>query len=275
MAASSAPTAAPPSALTVSRGVVDHDLVARIARGQNLLRHAVHGRPGVIEFARDLAEWSGHNRELLAKRFADRAVADAYSSAAEPFVVPASDISVGAQIDLLQRQLRHQLEWLERLRETLTDREEPARNPDESRLTRHRGSVRAPTVLAAGAARMAVTVVGAVARATGVLPVVIEGQPGEHRSLLEAAEKSLPPDAVAVVAIEQSSPASLIALGYAAGALGPENVIVVCAPGLADVPDLSEFACVTMGGGDAWRHQLTALLEQAGFRASEVVSVRL
>jgi hypothetical protein len=275
MTASSAPTDLPASALSVPRGVADHDLVARIARGQNLLRHAVQGRSDVIAFARDLAEWSGHNRDLLAKRFADRRLADAYSAAAEPFVVPAHDISVAAQTDLLRRQLRHQLAWLERLRATIHERDVLANAHDELRLAHHRGAVRPPAVLAAGASRMAVSVVGAVARATGVLPIVIEGQPGEDGSLLRAAERSLPRGAVAVVAVEASSPGSLIALGYCAGALGPEDVIAVCAPGLPSLADLVDFATVTIGPGDAWRHELRALLEGAGFSSMEVVATRL
>ena len=240
-----------------------------------MLRRTVAGRPDVIAFARDLAEWSGHNRDLLAKRFADRRPADAYSAAAEPFVVPAHDISVAAQTDLLRRQLRHQLSWLERLRETIDARDELMNPHEELRLAQHRGAVRPPAVLAASASRMAVTVVGAVARATGVLPIVIEGQPGEDGSLLRAAERSLPPDAVAVVAVEASSPGSLIALGYCAGALGPEDVIAVCAPGLASLSDLADFATVTIGPGDTWRHELRALLEGAGFSSMEVVATRL
>ncbi|MEY2421271.1 MAG: hypothetical protein QOI95_1338 [Acidimicrobiaceae bacterium] len=275
MTASSAPTDLPTSALAVSRSVADHDLVARIARGQNMLRHTVHGRPDVITFARDLAEWSGHNRDLLAKRFADRRLADAYSAAAEPFVVPAHDISVAAQTDLLRRQLRHQLEWLELLRASVAERDEPTNLHDELRLAHHRSLVRPPAVLAATASRMAVTVVGAVARATGVLPIVIEGQPGENGSLLREAERSLPAGAVAVVAIEASSPASLIALGYCAGALGPEDVIAVCAPGLSSLADLTDFATVTIRPGDAWRHELRVLLEGAGFSSMEVVATRL
>ena len=275
MAASSAPTDLPTSALSVPRGVADHDLVARIARGQNMLRHDVHGRPDVIAFARDLAEWSGHNRDLLAKRFVDRRLADAYSAAAEPFVVPAHDISVAAQTDLLRRQLRHQLSWLEQLRDTIEERDELMNVHDELRIAQHRGAVRPPAVLAASASRMAVSVVGAVARATGVLPIVIEGQPGEDGSLLRAAERSLPEGAVAVVAIEASSPGSLIALGYCAGALGPEDVIAVCAPGLASLSDLADFATVTIGPGDAWRHELRGLLEGAGFSSMEVVATRL
>ena len=143
------------------------------------------------------------------------------------------------------------------------------------RLARHRGVMRPPAVLAAGASRMAVTVVGAVARATGVLPIVIEGQAGEEGSLLRAAERSLPPDAVAVVAIEASSPGSFIALGYCAGALGPADVIAVCAPGLSSLADLADFATVAIGPGDAWRHELSALLEGAGFASVEVVATRL
>ena len=274
MTASSAPTDLPDSALAVSRAVADHDLVGRVARGQNMLRHTVHGRPDVIAFARELAEWSGHNRDLLAKRFVDRRLADAYSATAEPFVVPAHDISVAAQTDLLRQQLRHQLTWLEHLQATIAERDELLNAQEELRLARHRGVVRPPAVLAAGASRMAVTVVGAVARATGMLPIVIEGEPGPEGSLLRAAERSLPSVAVAVVAVEPSSPGSLIALGYCAGALGPDDVIAVCAPGLPSLADLVDFATVTIGPGDIWRRELTALLEGAGFTAPEVVAAR-
>jgi hypothetical protein len=275
MTASFARTDLPSSALSVPRGVADHELKARIARGQNLLRHVVHRRPDVIAFARDLAEWSGHNHDLLAKRFADRRVADAYSVAVEPFVVPAPDISVGAQAEVLRRQLQHQLSWLERLRATIAERDELASAHDDLRLAQHRAAARPPAVLATTASRMAVCVVGAVARATGVLPIVIEGQPGENGSLLRAAERSLPSNAVAVVAVEASSPGSLIALGYCAGALGPEDVIAVCAPGLSSLADLADFATVTIGPGDAWRHELRGLLEGAGFSSMEVVATRL
>src|SRR3954471_19680153 len=197
MTASSAPTALPTTPLAVSRHAVEHDLVARIARGQNLLRRPVHGRPGVIAFARELVEWSGHNRDLLGKRFADLRLADAYSSAAEPFVVPPPDLSAAAQTEMLREQLRHQLNWLEALRSSLPDREEPVHAHDDPRVSRRRTGVRAPAVLADSASGMAVSVVGAVARATGMLPIVIEASPGEARSLLRAAEQSLPAHAVA------------------------------------------------------------------------------
>jgi hypothetical protein len=208
----------------------------------------------------------------MTKRFVDRRLADAYSAATEPFVVPPHDLSVAAQTDLLQQQLRHQLEWLEQLRATIAERDEPAYGHDELRSAH--GPGRPPAVLATGASRMAVSVVGAVARATGVLPIVIEGEPGEDGSLLRAAERSLPPGAVAVVAIEASSPGSLIALGYCAGALGPQDVIAVCAPSLAKIAELADFATVTIGPGDEWRHELAALLEGAGFAAAEAVATR-
>jgi hypothetical protein len=273
MTASPAPTDLPSSPLSVSRAVVDHDLVARIARGQNMLRHTVHGRSDVIAFARELAEWSGHNRDLLAKRFVDRRMADAYSAAAEPFVVPSHDISVAAQVDLLRRQLHDQLAWLERLRSTIPGRDEQPAGFDELRLAHHGLSTRPPAVLAASASRMAVSVVGAVARASGMLPIVIEGQPGAQGSLLRAAEHSLPVGAIAVVVLEESSPESLIALGYCAGVLGEQNVIGVCGPGTASVADLAEFATVTIGPGDAWRHELARLLENSGFAGFTLAGV--
>ena len=74
--------------------------------------------------------------------------------------------------------------------------------------------------------------------------------------------------------IEASSSAALIALGFVAGALGPENVIVVCGPEVASDRDLADFATIAIEPGDAWRHRLAALLEQAGFVPSDVVAIR-
>lgn len=265
-----APTDLPSSALTVSRAAAEHDLIARIARGENLLRRTIHGRPDVVAFARDLAEWSGHNRDLLAKRFVDRRLADAYSSAAEPFVVPPHDIAVAAQAKLLREQLEHQVAWLQELLVTLPEHEEPPSNPRDGRNSSRGRLVRTPTVLASSASRIAVRVVGAVARATGVLPLVIEGQPGDDLSLLRAAETLLPTDAVAIVVVERSGPESLVALGFAAGALSTQDVIAVCAPAACDGVDLAPIATVTIDSSDNWRYELVRLLEQCGFSPAEV-----
>src|SRR5436190_3457677 len=178
----------PPSALRGSHLATDHDVAARIARGHNLLRRSIHDRSAVSRLAVELSEWSAHNRDLLAKRFADRRVAETYATIAEPFVIPADAGHVDAQVELLHRQLRHQVEWLERLRLTIPEREQPAIVPDEPRLAHHRTTGRSVAVLATTASSVAAAVVGAVARATGVLPVVVEGHLGERRSLVRAAE---------------------------------------------------------------------------------------
>ncbi|HEY2812798.1 MAG TPA: hypothetical protein VGJ03_04985 [Acidimicrobiales bacterium] len=267
----------PPSALTASHLVTDHDVAARIARGHNLLRRPIHDRAAVSRLVIELAEWSTHNRELLSKRFADRRVAEMYGQVAEPFVVPTNAAQVDAQVDLVHRQLRHQVEWLERLRLTIPEREQPDSSLEEPRAGR--ASQRSVAVLATTASSVAATVVGAVARATGVLPIVVEDQPGERRSLVRAAERTLPADAIAVVVLEppdeggvRASSSSLIALGYAAGALGSDDVIAICAPDMARGPELGDFATVTMDRSDGWRHQLEGLLSQLGFRAAAVVS---
>jgi hypothetical protein len=66
----------------------------------------------------------------------------------------------------------------------------------------------------------------------------------------------------------------LIALGYCAGALGPDDVIAVCAPGLPNMEDLAEFVVVRMDSGDIWRRELTTLLERAGCTAPSVLGAR-
>jgi hypothetical protein len=269
----------PPSALTASLLATDHDVAAQIARGHNLLRRHVGDQAGISRLVVELSEWGAHNREVLARRFVDRAVADVYATVAEPFVVPSEGSDLAAQVDLLHRQLRNQVEWLERLRLTIPDREQPDIVLDEPRGNRRRGAQRSVAVMAATASSFAAAVVETVARATGILPVVVEDQPRDRRSLVRTAEETLPARAIAVVVLEpldddttRPSTLSLLALGYAAGALGAEHVIAVCAPEIECSPELSDFTTVAMERGDAWRQQLEGLLSQAELRTASVVS---
>jgi hypothetical protein len=227
----------------------------------------------------ELTEWTAYNRELLTLRFVDAGVADAYATVAEPFVVPTEGAQVEAQVELVQRQLRHQVEWLERLRLTIPDRQQPAIVQDEPHLARSRAPRRSVAVLATTASSSAAAVVGAVARATGILPVVIEDHPGEQRSLVAAAEDTLPSNAIAVVVVEppdkepkRASASSLLALGYAAGALGVEDVIAVLTPGMVAGRELRDFTTIVMQRGDEWRQQLEGVLERMGLTTTAVVS---
>ena len=63
--------------------------------------------------------------------------------------------------------------------------------------------------------------------------------------------------------IRRSEPSSLLALGYAAGALGADDVIAVSAPGMAPERELGDFATVMMDSGDGWRHEVESLLSEA------------
>ena len=269
----------PPSALTASHLRTDHDVAARIARGHDLLRREVKDRLGVSRLVSDLAGWMAASRDLLAERFEDRSVANAFAGVAEPFVVPAEAAAIKGQVDLLHRQLRHQVEWLERLRLTIPDREQPASVGGEQRRSRSRVARRSVAVLATTASSSAAAVVGAVARATGVLPVVIEDRRGEQRSIVHAAEETLPSNAVAVVVLEppsersrNPSASSLLALGYAAGALRQDDVIAVVSPDLVLGPELRDFTTVVMGEDDEWRRALESLLAGAGVTAPAALS---
>jgi hypothetical protein len=270
----------PSSALTASLLATDHDVAARIARGHEMLRRDIRDRAGVARLVIELTEWSAANRDLLATRFANRTVADTYVGVAEPFVVPAEASDIDSQVDLLRRQLRHQVEWLERLRLTIPERQQPASVDLEPRLARSHVARRSVAVLATTASSTAAAVVGAVARATGILPVVIEDHPGERRSLVRAAEDAaLPSNAIAVVVLEppargprHASASSLLALGYAAGALGTDDVIAVLAPGVTHGRDLRDFTTVVMEDDDGWRHELESLLADAAASTAAVVS---
>jgi hypothetical protein len=109
--------------------------------------------------------------------------------------------------------------------------------------------------------------------------VVIEDRPGERRSIVHAGEETLPANAVAVVVLEppsegsqHPSASSLLALGYAAGALRPDDVIAVVSPGVVLGPELRDFTTVVMGDDDEWRHALESLLAAAGVTAPAALS---
>jgi len=149
----------------------------------------------------------------------------------------------------------------------------------EQRRSRSRVARRSVAVLATTASSSAAAVVGAVARATGVLPVVIEDRRGEQRSIVHAAEETLPSNAVAVVVLEppsersrNPSASSLLALGYAAGALRQDDVIAVVSPDLVLGPELRDFTTVVMGEDDEWRRALESLLAGAGVTAPAALS---
>ena len=140
--------------------------------------------------------------------------------------MPAESADIEGQVDLVQRQLRHQVEWLERLRLTIPDREQPASVGDERRPSRSHAARRSVAVLATTASSSAAAVVGAVARATGILPVVIEDHPGGRAGPCVPPRKRCPPmpspSSCSNLPSEgptHASASSLLALGYAAGAL--------------------------------------------------------
>src|SRR4051794_28520660 len=150
----------PASPLTASHLAADHDVAARIAQGHNLLRRDVRDRAAVARLVMELTEWTARNRDLLAERFVDGRVAETYSNVAEPLVVPSDDDAVEVQIVLLHQQLRHQVEWLERLRLTIPEREQPPASADEPHLGRKPASRRSVAVLATTASSFAAAVVG-------------------------------------------------------------------------------------------------------------------
>jgi hypothetical protein len=99
--------------------------------------------------------------------------------------------------------------------------------------------------------------------------------------VVRAAQRMLPSNCFAVVVLESPEDGtsvpnapSLLALGYAAGALGPNNVIAVCAPDVTDATELAEFTTVMMDPADEWRSELEWLLSQAGLTTSVVTSLR-
>jgi hypothetical protein len=96
---------------------------------------------------------------------------------------------------------------------------------------------------------------------------------------VRAVEDALPSNAIAVIVLEppeegpkQPTPTALLALGYAAGALGLDDVIAVLTPGVTVGRDLRDFATVVMGDGDGWRQQLASWLAEDRFVRSAVVS---
>ena len=121
-------------------------------------------------------------------RFVDRSVAETYAGVAEPFVVPAE----ASDIDSASRSPPPPASPSGRMARAPAPHHPRAPaagvGPPRAAVARSHSARRPVAVLATTASSSAATVVGAVARATGILPVVIEDHPGERRSLVRAAE---------------------------------------------------------------------------------------
>lgn len=257
-----APTFTPPIPPGAPLAVANHDLAGRIARLWVLQHRPVANERELARLLDELQGWHTRTRELLARRFGDHEVSDWFDDAVGPLVEPSAKLPVNEQLEMVRHQAAIRLRWLSQLRNEL-----PERLPRPSAVAGSRGHVASAEDLAAPVAVLRpVSSSPTAAAVESALEALGDDQPVvialDHD--LAGLDQRVPLGAVAVVIIEREprthhpSSASLIALGWANGALGRERVLAVLAPMVDDHPALESYAVVPAKVRARWRAEVVA-----------------
>lgn len=257
-----APAFTPPVSPGAPLAMADHDLVGRIARVWVLQHRPIANGRELARLLDELDGWHSRTRELLARRFGDHEVADWFDDAVGPLVEPPPTAPLSEQVEMVRGQAAIRLRWLSELRSEL-----PERLPRASALAGWRAHPASTEELAAPVAVLRpVSSSSTAAAVESALEALGDDQPVvislDHD--LAGLDQRVPLGAVAVVIIEREprthhpSTASLIALGWANGALGRERVLAVLAPMVDDQPALEGYVVVPAKVRARWRAEVVA-----------------
>lgn len=257
-----------PTASTRPR--VGRELAARVARGTMLLERRVPNRREARALIEEARGWDDLTADLLRRRF-DTDLRDAYEGLPSVPEPPADDCPMDDLVDLLhdgRAALRDRLAWLGDLLDGLDDLDtvdpEPARRPGAARLVRRVVVVgtHIDRVLAVRRVLDESSGLETVAR-VGATPDGGPGcwtRPGLGAGTLAVVVVDSEPDGSP--AERRAHPASLVTLGFAAGALGGARVIAV-ADRRVPLPDAAGHV-VRFDAAGSWRSQLLDLVSQLG-----------
>jgi hypothetical protein len=257
-----ASAASPPVSPGAPLALADHDLVARIARVWVLQHRPVRNRRELDVLVDDLDAWQTRTRDLLVRRFGDERLVARFDAAAGPLVEPEEAGPLRQQVAMVRRQADARMTWLSELRETLAEHLPTTGSTPGARASvmHHHPDGAAVVVLCPAATSPTASSVSTALEALG------DGQPTivELSEDLAGIEHAVPLGAAAVVIVERESrsthPAtqSVLALGWAVGALGRDRVLAVLGPMVEDHPALDSFMVVPAKVRARWRAEVVA-----------------
>lgn len=237
--------------------VADHDLAARIARVWVLQHRPVKSQRDMDRLFEDLKSWHERTRDLLVRRFGDHELADCLDETAGPLVRPGESMALGAQARMLRSQAEARMRWLVQLRAELPSHVPVP--PGSGASVFEDASTDVVVLGLAGTSPTASAIVSALeALGEGQTTVV---EVGEDIGRLEQA---VPPGAAVIVVIEREhrsqdpSAVTLLALGWAAGAVGRDRVLAVLAPRVEDQPAFEPFNVVPARVRARWTADVVA-----------------
>lgn len=245
------------SSPAASLDVADRDLAARIARVWVLQHRPVKSALDVSRLIDDLEAWHGRTRDLLVRRFGDHEVAGWFDDANGPLVHPSDSMPLAEQARLVRSQAAMRMRWLVALRAELPHR------VAASQSTEVAGFAEACTDVVVLRAPRSSPTAGAIVSA---LEALGEGQPivVELGDDIGRLEESVPPGAAVIVIVDREhrsqhpSAVTLLALGWAAGAVGRDRVLAVLGPLVEDQPAFEPFNVVPARVRARWRAEVVA-----------------
>ncbi len=247
--------AAPMTPLVVPHQTADHEIAARIARAANVHRRLVRSDRDLVALVSELRSWDTYTRDLLSRRFASRAVVQAYEHNCGPLLEPSTSTPLPAAAASVREQLQARVQWLERLRARLHDYETTA----EVTL-----APASPTTRIALMVDPRSSHTPAIRNALGPFGhgATEEFDPEDLVVDIGHAEHLLEGHSAVVVVLEHGnksatpSAASLLAAGWALGAVGPAHVVLVADAEVEGLPEGLQVLRIDRAG--PWRAELTA-----------------
>lgn len=237
--------------------VADHDLAARIARVWVLQHRPVKSQRDMDRLFEDLESWHQRTRDLLVRRFGDHELGEWFDEASGPLVRPGESTALADQGRMLRSQAEARMRLLVQLRAEL-----PSRMPTLLGTAQGGFEERASDVVVLrvpGTSPTATAIISA-------LEALGEGQPAvvELGDDIGRLEEAVAPGAAVIVIVEREhrsqhpSSAALLALGWAAGAVGRDRVLAVLAPMVEDQPVFEPFNVVPARVRARWRAEVVA-----------------
>ncbi len=243
----------PPSSAPITSA--DHDLVARIARVWVLEHRPIGNQRELEQLVDDLQAWQQRTYEVLARRFGP--VAESFAMAVGPLVEPDPADPLRSQVSLVRRQAAMRMAWLSDLRESLPDQLTTAPTGGIGRNVPDAGPVVVLTTAPTSATTTAVA---------GALEALGDGQHAviPFTADLVEMDHAVPLGSAAIVIVEREArsnhPAiqSVLALGWAVGALGRDRVLAVLAPLAGDHAAFDGLTVVPAKVRARWRAEVVA-----------------
>ncbi|MCK4176995.1 TIR domain-containing protein [Aciditerrimonas ferrireducens] len=263
-------------ALRVPRAQACREIEDRIQLGRDMLGREITDQQGLVSLRADFQAWDDYNGGLLLKRFTTSAIHDEYQyQLVAGFLLSSANPRV--QLQVLQGDIRRQIEKLESIHGRLDLYEEPAgtRNAAMPSIESTSGTATVFVVHGHDGERK-LEVAQFIERVTGSPPTILHEQANRGRTIIEKFEGHAGEAGFAVVLLTGDDVGGVkggslqprarqnvvLELGFFMGRLGRSHVVALHEQGVELPSDLDGILYVPLAGD--WKLELAREMRAAG-----------